>query len=83
MYDRCSKVEQVSPTFSQSISLPPTDTSSVSPSPESDVSRNALLHASPPTLQAASSVPGKSKKELWRDLKQQSLYLVPLVLYLN
>lgn len=80
----------VSPTFSQSISLPPTDTSSVSPSPESDVSRNALLHASPPTLQAASSVPGKSKKELWRDLKQQTLtrslttaYLVPLLYLLT
>ena len=67
---------QASSTLSQSISLPPTDTSSFSPT--SDISQSAMLHPSPPRheqsagLQVRSSISGKSKKELWRDLKMQS-----------
>lgn len=67
--------KQVSP-FSQSISLPPTDTSSISPSPESDLSHHSQLHPSPPGPLAAMETV-KSKKELWRDLKVQSALLFP------
>ncbi|CAD6576291.1 MAG: peroxin [Tremellales sp. Tagirdzhanova-0007] len=86
--------DAVSSTFSQSISLPPTDTSSISPSPESDLSHHAQLLPSPPRVQGArpgfENETGKSKKELWRDLKVQTLtrsfttaYLVSLLYLLT
>lgn len=62
-------------TMSQAISLPPTDTSSVVPSPTSELS---ALQESPPrptTLPPSSPqrvVDPRSKKVLWRDLKVQS-----------
>ncbi|WVF70706.1 hypothetical protein IAT40_005499 [Kwoniella sp. CBS 6097] len=73
---------------SQSISLPPTDTSSTSPSPPSpsDLTRSGQFqpHPSPPRA------PPKSKKELWRDLKIQSLtrtlttiYILPMLYLLT
>lgn len=67
--------------MSQSISLPPTDTSSASHSPPSDLSQSIQLHPSPPRSEAAGhgdtrpealSLSHKSKKELWNDLKIQS-----------
>lgn len=67
---------QVSSTLSQTISLPPTDVSSFSPSPPSE--QSPQLQQSPPhppqnsvTLQPPNN---KTKKELWRDLKIQSGY---------
>lgn len=81
---RCAPVlmDQVSSTLSQSISLPPTDTSSFSPSPSSDMS-HSQLHSSPThslPRQSSESPPrsadlsAKSKKELWKDLKVQSVF---------
>ncbi|WVQ85271.1 hypothetical protein IAT38_007436 [Cryptococcus sp. DSM 104549] len=77
---------------SQSISLPPTDISSTSPSPPSDLSHSAMLHQSPPRAPAPRSSPvtTKSKKELWKDLKIQSItrtittaYLLPMLYLLT
>ncbi|KAK4686378.1 peroxin-3, partial [Tremellales sp. Uapishka_1] len=82
------RYQMTSSTMSHSISLPPTEDSS-SPSPPSDTSQ---LHPSPPPSDNL-QVPGmhieqKSKKELWRELKIQSItrtlttiYLLP-ILYL-
>ncbi|OCF45265.1 hypothetical protein I317_00787 [Kwoniella heveanensis CBS 569] len=73
---------------SQSISLPPTDTSSASPSPPSpsDLTRSGQFHPQP----SPPRVPAKSKKELWRDLKIQSLtrtlttiYILPMLYLLT
>ncbi|ORY28637.1 Peroxin-3 [Naematelia encephala] len=77
--------DAASSVLSQSISLPPTDTS-FSPSPPSE---NAHLD-----VQSSPPQPGphfnKSKKELWRDLKLQTItrtlttaYLVPLLYLLT
>ncbi|KAK8865737.1 hypothetical protein IAR55_000883 [Kwoniella newhampshirensis] len=71
---------------SHSISLPPTDTSSNSPSPPSEHSHSAQLDSSPSSAPPIS----KSKKELWKDLKAQSLtrtittiYLLPMLYLLT
>lgn len=58
-------------TTSQPISLPPTDTSSVMPSPFSDISR---LDSSPPGRMERMEhrIDPRSKKQLWKDLKVQS-----------
>ncbi|WVQ71127.1 hypothetical protein IAR50_000652 [Cryptococcus sp. DSM 104548] len=77
----------LSSVVSQSISLPPTDISSNSPSPPSDLSPSSHFQSpSPPRLLA----PPKSKKELWNDLKIQSIartmttaYLVPMLYLLT
>ncbi|BEI87096.1 hypothetical protein CcaverHIS002_0704420 [Cutaneotrichosporon cavernicola] len=80
-----------SSTISQAISLPPTDTSSVVPSPQSQMSP---LEASPPHRihepEASPPQDPRTKKQLWRDLKVQSLtrafataYLVPLIYLLT
>jgi hypothetical protein len=60
---------QLSSTTSQSISLP-TDMSSDSNSPPSNLSSSLMLSPSPP--RHSPPVPTKSKKELWKDLKIQS-----------
>ncbi|GFZ43242.1 hypothetical protein JCM24511_00961 [Saitozyma sp. JCM 24511] len=90
----------VSSVASQPISLPPTDLSSFSGSPTSDLSQSAQLQPSPPRVpppstSASLQVPlvrldTRSKKELWRDLKLQSLtrslttaYLLPLLYLLT
>lgn len=58
-------------TTSQPISLPPTDTSSVMPSPFSDISR---LDSSPPARieRIEQRIDPRTKKQLWKDLKVQS-----------
>ncbi|ORX34166.1 Peroxin-3 [Kockovaella imperatae] len=81
--------DEASSTMSQSISLPPTDISSASASPPSDLSHSAMLHSSPPRPLidiVSADISGKSKKELWKDLKLQTLtrslttaYLLPLL----
>lgn len=60
---------QLSSTTSQSISLP-TDMSSDSTSPPSNLSSSIMLSPSPP--HHSPPAPTKSKKELWKDLKIQS-----------
>ncbi|WVW80321.1 hypothetical protein I302_102300 [Kwoniella bestiolae CBS 10118] len=77
--------DAMSSVVSQSISLPPTDTSS--PSPPSDLSRSEQLHPSPPR---SNRYQGKSKKDLWKELKLQSLtrtlttiYLLPMLYLLT
>nr|XP_018264894.1 uncharacterized protein I303_03075 [Kwoniella dejecticola CBS 10117]OBR87052.1 hypothetical protein I303_03075 [Kwoniella dejecticola CBS 10117] len=86
--------DAMSSVVSQSISLPPTDTSS--PSPPSDLSN---LHPSPPRSQHGTDTEaelkdnkyaGKSKKELWKELKIQSLtrtittiYILPMLYLLT
>ncbi|WWC68479.1 uncharacterized protein I206_102408 [Kwoniella pini CBS 10737] len=82
--------DAMSSVVSQSISLPPTDTSS--PSPPSDLSN---LHPSPPRSNSESETRankwiGKSKKELWKELKLQTLtrtittiYLLPMLYLLT
>lgn len=68
-----SPLEQISSTLSQTISLPPTSTSSISNSPPSD------FHPSPPRLRPSPDhLESRSKKELWRDLKLQSEPTLPL-----
>ncbi|WRT65853.1 uncharacterized protein IL334_002804 [Kwoniella shivajii] len=76
--------DAMSSVVSQSISLPPTDTSS--PSPPSESSRSET-HPSPTR---SSMFQGKSKKELWRELKVQSItrtittiYLLPMLYLLT
>ncbi|WVQ97079.1 hypothetical protein IAU59_004189 [Kwoniella sp. CBS 9459] len=73
---------------SQSISLPPTDTSSTSPSPPSpsDLTRSGQFQPRPSPPRA----PPRSKKELWRDLKIQSftwtlttIYILPMLYLLT
>lgn len=69
---------QLSSAISQPISLPPTDLSTSSGSPPSDLTSSShLLPLSPsppryPTFEEPQAVSGKSKKELWKDLKVQS-----------
>ncbi|RXK35535.1 hypothetical protein M231_07214 [Tremella mesenterica] len=85
--------DEMSSVLSQSISIPPTDMSmsSSSTSPSSDLSRSAQLNVSPPRLNVpAPASEGRSKKELWRDLKIQSItraistvYLLPLIYILT
>ncbi|WVQ65085.1 uncharacterized protein L199_003256 [Kwoniella botswanensis] len=77
--------DAMSSIVSQSISLPPTDTSS--PSPPSDLSRSEQLQPSPPR---GNKLQGRSKKDLWRELKSQSLtrtittiYLLPMLYLLT
>ncbi|KAK6907522.1 hypothetical protein I204_04009 [Kwoniella mangroviensis CBS 8886] len=77
--------DAMSSIVSQSISLPPTDTSS--PSPPSDLSRSEQSHPSPPR---GNKFQGRSKKDLWRELKSQSLtrtittiYLLPMLYLLT
>ncbi|WWC87991.1 uncharacterized protein L201_002893 [Kwoniella dendrophila CBS 6074] len=81
--------DAMSSVVSQSISLPPTDTSS--PSPPSDLSRSEQLHPSPPRSEPKQNkYHGMSKKELWKELKLQSLtrtittiYLLPMLYILT
>ncbi|OXB38605.1 hypothetical protein LQV05_002603 [Cryptococcus neoformans] len=83
----------LSSTVSQSISLPATDTTSGSPSPSSDMSSSAQLGPSPPMLRDPTPSPPvvtKSKKELWKELKIQSIartittaYLLPMLYLLT
>lgn len=76
--------DEESSALSQSISLPPTDISSSSPSPISEISH---LQTTPPRTSESSEtahplIAGKSKKELWRELKVQSRR-IPLIPPLN
>ncbi|XAO23460.1 hypothetical protein I312_102238 [Cryptococcus bacillisporus CA1280] len=78
---------------SQSISLPASDTSSAFPSPPSEMSSSAQLGPSPPMLRDPTPSPPvstKSKKELWKELKIQSVartittaYLLPMLYLLT
>ncbi|ODN84237.1 hypothetical protein L202_00232 [Cryptococcus amylolentus CBS 6039] len=75
--------------ISQSISLPATDISSNSPSPPSELSQSSSHFHSPSPPHHHLSPP-KSKKELWNDLKIQSIartmttaYLVPMLYLLT
>jgi peroxin-3 len=69
--DRIQRVDEdmLSSTLSQAISLPPTDTSSATPSPTSELS---ALNSSPPAAPILPPADPRTKKELWRDLKVQS-----------
>ncbi|WVO13411.1 hypothetical protein L204_101026 [Cryptococcus depauperatus] len=78
---------------SQSISLPPTDSSSNFASPRSDLSQPDHPNPSSPSIGRVYSSPpamNKSKRELWKDLKAQSIartlttvYILPMLYLLT